>query len=365
MRAVLPSRCVYATREQTCAIFVDHYRERKSGPCHPVAVVGCRTHGRRRYTLYPPGHYPYGRVAAMPYSAGGELLLDAAGGQPQWQATLFGAAQDAKRGKLWPSQQHWWQRSSTPSRRTQGRRLEMAGRLTGVSPELEERQREQIATRLSVATMTVLTGARGWGRRWPSRAAAIVAVLAALAVSATLGDRMGAAGAVSDLWGPPRPRLVARWEQAGQSWMVAANRSFRGAGTGPGRRPAGTGATGHESARSSGLGRRYGRRMNDSSRPPLPVSATALVRFLVVAEVEALVLRGCPAGAAVRQVARRDRVDLDGRPLRVSVRTLQRWRTAWAAAGLAALEPQSRTRTATSLALSPETDHLRAHREAA
>ena len=40
LRAVLPSRCVYATREQTCAIFVDHYRERKSGPCHPVAVVG-------------------------------------------------------------------------------------------------------------------------------------------------------------------------------------------------------------------------------------------------------------------------------------------------------------------------------------
>ena len=40
----------------------------------------------------------------------------------------------------------------------------------------------------------------------------IVAVLVALACSAPLGDRMGAAGAVSDLWGPPRPRLVARWE---------------------------------------------------------------------------------------------------------------------------------------------------------
>lgn len=94
--------------------------------------------------------------------------------------------------------------------------------------------------------------------------------------------------------------------------------------------------------------------MNDSSRPPLAVSATVLVRSLVVGEVEALVLRGYPAGAAVRHVARSDRVDLDGRPLRVSVRTVQRWRTAWAAGGLAALEPQSRTRTATSLALSPQ-----------
>ena len=222
LRAVLPSRCVYATGEQTCAIFVDHYRERKSGPCYPIAVVGCRVHGGRRYTLYPPGHYPYGRVAATPCSASGDLLLDAAGRRPQWQATLFAAAQDAEQGKLWPSEQNWWQPLSTPCRRTQGRRLEMAGRLTGVSPELDEREREQIATRLGVATMTVISEAQRWGRSWPSRGAAIVAVLEALVCSATLGDRMGAAGAVSDLWGPPRPRLVARWEQAGKSWLVAA-----------------------------------------------------------------------------------------------------------------------------------------------
>ena len=42
LHAVLPSRCVYATGEQTCAIFVDHYRKRKTGPCYPIAVVGCR-----------------------------------------------------------------------------------------------------------------------------------------------------------------------------------------------------------------------------------------------------------------------------------------------------------------------------------
>ena len=113
LRAVLPSRCVYATGEQTCAIFVDHYRERKSGPSYPVAVVGCREHGGRRYTLYPPGHYPYGRVAVVPYSAGGELWLDADSVQPQWQATLFGAAQDAEQEKKWAAEQNWWRRSST------------------------------------------------------------------------------------------------------------------------------------------------------------------------------------------------------------------------------------------------------------
>ena len=40
LHAVLPSRCVYATGEQTCAMFVDHYRKRKTGPCYPVLPGG-------------------------------------------------------------------------------------------------------------------------------------------------------------------------------------------------------------------------------------------------------------------------------------------------------------------------------------
>ena len=225
----------------------------------------------------------------------------------------------------------------------------MGGRLTGVSGGLDEREREKIATRLGVATMTVISGARRWGRSWQGRGAAIVAVLVALACSATPGDRMGAAGAVSDLWGPPRPRLVARWEQAGKSWMVAATggseaREQGVAGSPRGRAPPATKAPVRAVS-------------GDSSRLPLPVSATALLRYSVVAEVEALVLRGWSAGAAVRtctHVAGADRVDLDGRPVRISVRTLQRWRAAWATGKLAALEPRQRTRTTTSQALSPK-----------
>ena len=45
--------------------------------CYPVAVVGCRVHGRRRYTLYPAGHYSNGRVAVVAYGVGGELLREA------------------------------------------------------------------------------------------------------------------------------------------------------------------------------------------------------------------------------------------------------------------------------------------------
>ncbi|MHC4789708.1 MAG: transposase family protein [Planctomycetota bacterium] len=83
-------------------------------------------------------------------------------------------------------------------------------------------------------------------------------------------------------------------------------------------------------------------------------SSTALLRYAVLSQVEALILSGWKAGAAVREVAARGHVDAQGRPVRVSVRTLQRWRAAWAKGGMAALEPELRTRTETSVALTPE-----------
>ena len=95
--------------------------------------------------------------------------------------------------------------------------------------------------------------------------------------------------------------------------------------------------------------------MNDTRRPPsFPTapSPEALLRYAVLAQIEALLLGGGSVGAAVREVADRDHAHPGGRPVRVSVRTLQRWRAAYAAGGLEALEPQSRRRTLTSVALS-------------
>jgi len=43
-----------------------HWRERKTGPGHPLQVVVCRTH-RRWFTIYPRAYVPYGRAAvALP-----------------------------------------------------------------------------------------------------------------------------------------------------------------------------------------------------------------------------------------------------------------------------------------------------------
>jgi transposase len=95
--------------------------------------------------------------------------------------------------------------------------------------------------------------------------------------------------------------------------------------------------------------------MNDAPRTPnLPTapSPEALLRYVVLAQVEALVLGGGSVGAAVREVAGREHAHPDGRRVRVSVRTLQRWRAAYAAGGFEALEPRSRNRTQSSVALS-------------
>ena len=217
LRPVLPSRCVFARAgapgAEPCSLYVDHYRPRKTGPRFALAVVGCSAHPDRRYTLYPPGHFPYGRQPVAPYSPTGELLLDPRTGQPAWGATLFASAVDAAQGVLWPSDSPW---SDARRRRTQGRRLDLVARLLGVHPELDGGVRERIATRLGVGTMTVRTAARSWSRSWTMRGAAVLVVLLALPIQATLLDRLEAAGAISGLW--PEPR---RWEAARGSWVMA------------------------------------------------------------------------------------------------------------------------------------------------
>lgn len=96
--------------------------------------------------------------------------------------------------------------------------------------------------------------------------------------------------------------------------------------------------------------------MNDTPRPagppPAAPSSEALLRYSLLAQVETLVLGGWQAAAALREVAGREHAHPDGRTVRFSVRTLQRWRGAYARGGFEALAPRSRTRTETSLVLS-------------
>jgi len=77
------------------------------------------------------------------------------------------------------------------------------------------------------------------------------------------------------------------------------------------------------------------------------------MRFAAIAQVEALLLTGVQPGDALREVAERQHVYPDGSPaVQVSVRTLQRWRTAYTSGGIEVLAPRSRKRTETSVVLS-------------
>lgn len=91
--------------------------------------------------------------------------------------------------------------------------------------------------------------------------------------------------------------------------------------------------------------------MKTMPSPPVPPSSEALLRYSVLAQVQALILGGWGAKDAVREVAGREHARPDGQVVRVSVRTIQRWRAAYAQDGIRGLEPASRKRTETSVVL--------------
>ena len=211
LRVVLPPRCARAKGAQTCSLYIDHHRDRKTGPSFPLAVVGCSRHPDQRYTLYPPGHIPYGRQTVVPYSPTGSLLQDVATGQTLWPDTLLGAAIDAAVGQRWPALSP---AGDERRRRTQGCRLDLAGKLLGIHPDVDARTRERIATRVQVPTMTLRSAAGQWAVSWQARGAAVLAVLPSLPIDASLLDRILSAGAVTDLWPVPQ-----RWDPGRGTWV--------------------------------------------------------------------------------------------------------------------------------------------------
>ncbi|HXV13497.1 MAG TPA: hypothetical protein VEC56_04770, partial [Candidatus Krumholzibacteria bacterium] len=90
----------------------------------------------------------------------------------------------------------------------------------------------------------------------------------------------------------------------------------------------------------------------------------ALFRYTVVAQVRAQMLAGVCREDAIAEVAERSHARVDGgEPEEVTQRRLQRWTSAYEAAGIAVLEPKSRRRTNTSLALDEKLiDFLRRER---
>lgn len=215
---VLPTSCLATRRpdEEPCRIRVHHRRGRKTGPQFPVTVLCCRTH-RGAFTLYPPGHFPYGRRTLAPLSPSGDILRDLEEpGQPSWQGTLFAAAVDAAEGQPWPreppgvgepegSEQsvhggHW---------NTQRRHLEEAASLFGLSPAADARLSEKLAARLDIPGLVLLEAQRDFAtaRGYRARGCVLLSVLDQLPASPALTNRLLGCAAASGYCGS-----ITRWE---------------------------------------------------------------------------------------------------------------------------------------------------------
>jgi len=197
----MPCSCIFhVAGGETCQLGVDHWRDRKTGPCFPLAVADCAVHGHA-FTLYPPGHVPYGRKAVAPTGLDGEPLAGEVGASRDWRGTLFEAAVDAAAGEPWdrsrPGGSDWWWS-------TQGRLLSHCLDLVGAGSEQELELRHRIAQILAADTLVLLEGVQAIVRDpgYRSRGRAVMAVLAALTARCAL-RRVLAAGHQAGLWGPP------------------------------------------------------------------------------------------------------------------------------------------------------------------
>ena len=165
--AQMPACCPLSESvpEQPCRLAVDHQRDRKTGPRHPLTVAVCHAHGCG-FTLYPTGYAPYRRQPVLQVAPDGEPAPG--DGHDDFADTVFEAAAAAKAGRAWARitednpPERWWG--------TQGRHLGLAARLTGVAHDLVTGVRETIAAALSVSTLVLREHAKAQGYRAVGRA---------------------------------------------------------------------------------------------------------------------------------------------------------------------------------------------------
>ncbi len=226
-----------------CDIRVHHRRRRKTGPGFPLFVVECRTHGGT-FTVYPPGHVPYGRVAVAPVDAEGRPIhavgesatktasevagagstrsdLDA---EPDsaprplgWGVSLFGAAEDTAMARPWSRARC----GSAESWRTQGRRISLSAALLGLtgadSPPPPD------AGLLGVPALTRLESTAAYARAggYRARGDTVLRSLRELERSgACTLELLLAAGCSAGAWGTPW-----RWDPLGRRLLPVVRRA--------------------------------------------------------------------------------------------------------------------------------------------
>ncbi len=81
-----PDRCAASEVGERCKVVMKCRRSRKTGPGYSVDVLICSEHGS--FTVYPPGHVPHGREAAVPVNAAGHPVSEEAVDIPKQRSTF-------------------------------------------------------------------------------------------------------------------------------------------------------------------------------------------------------------------------------------------------------------------------------------
>jgi len=191
-----------------------------------VTVVLCKSHNKT-FTIYPPGHVPYGRCPIAPVAPDGSLLrmplpapanstqVDAGKGcfaslllrAQAFSGTIFDAALDAAQGKTWrradslTSSEHCGDGCWT----TQCRRIESTARLLGIHPLLSIEEQLKAAEALSVPALLLTESARNLALSGGCFACgkAVVQVLAEMPQRTSIADRLMQSGYIVSLWQEP------------------------------------------------------------------------------------------------------------------------------------------------------------------
>lgn len=208
MATELPSACPWSERAGSCRVVRDHERRRKTGPRFPLTVARCAEHGVA-FTLYPPGHVPYARVAIAPLDAAGRPIRSAENEGRPLNETLWEAIADLAQGVRWPESG-----GAVGCRRTQGRRLHLGATLLGL--DVTDRGRERFAMALAVPLLHLNEIATRYAeaRGWRAMAEALMEALAR-SLKGSRGAALIRAGPEANLWGAPR-----RWEPGSQRFCT-------------------------------------------------------------------------------------------------------------------------------------------------
>lgn len=203
----MPTACPRSDGAAACRISLDHRRARKTGPCVPVAVLSCSTHGRR-FTVYPCGHVPYGREAVAPVDLDGRVLTVVAadgGGDPcaSWRQTRFAAVLDAARGKAWTRD------GPGSCWTTQLRRLDELAALLGLDPAPSPAVGEELARLMDLPRLSLIDDSHRLARAhgYEERGVTLVAALERASRGRCILERVLACGALAGLW-----RAVHLWQ---------------------------------------------------------------------------------------------------------------------------------------------------------